>query len=315
MNCPLCGKDHIISSDLLPSRPSVIFSPCSQCMIKIRPKDQPVSDYNPVEKCICGRRFIDDVMADIWILLKNMDIFKGNEPLSDIGTPLINPGVFLLRPPVLPSRSLIFITNKITVTTALRIYEEVPEVMGIISRCGDVPGAGDLVEGKPSKESSDTLLCGCDMRADVFQTRRGPLLITKLQHAIHIEYPKGTDLKVRAVESNIHRFNPDVFIDACSGPGTLGLVASLMGVREVIMCDIWYASAWCAGYNLLVNQKRLGLSQVRMFQQMEGMPRIRSDDPELVCEANGGKCQSKGIPWILYWHSTLFTSRTATYGF
>ena len=306
MECPLCGIDHIISSDLLPSRPSEYFVPCPDCNKTTRPKDSPVTGSPEKKTCNCGRRPIDEVMAEIWLLLKESGVLMGNEPLSDIGTPLINPGVFLVRPPVLPPRSLILITDKIPEEAALFMYEKVPEVMGIILRSGNVPGTGDLMCGSPAEGFSDTLLCGCDMRADVFPTSHGPVLITKIQHAIHVEFPNGLNLKVRSVESNLQRTRADVFIDACSGPGTLGIVAALFGVREVIMCDVWYASAFCAGYNLLVNQKKLGLPEIRFLESLDKMPKVRYGRPELVCEARGENTRIRvfhgpyeGLPPIL----------------
>ncbi|MDD1724510.1 MAG: hypothetical protein LUQ07_05215, partial [Methanospirillum sp.] len=127
----------------------------------------------------------------------------------------------------------------------------------------------------------------CDMRADVFLTDKGPVIISKLQHALHIEFPRGIDPKVRSVEDHIRQYRPDVFIDACSGPGTLGIIAALAGVREVVMCDVWYASILCSIVNLKANRKLIGLDTISLLCQITHLDSVYAGRPKIVCEATG----------------------------
>lgn len=289
MQCPFCERDHIMSVDDLPSRPSSLFSPCPECVIVTRPKDKPVEPPPPIPpgRCRCGRRFIDDVMADTWLHLKDRGFIDASDPLSAVGTPMISPGIFLLRPPVLPSRSLLLISDRIPPETASFLYRKVPELLGIICHRGPVAGAGDQTAVSSLDGYEDILLCGCDIREDIFHTSKGPVAIAKLQHALHIEFPKGIDPKIQAVESQVRRVHPDVFIDACAGPGTLGLVAALLGVKDVVLCDVWYASVWSIIESIELNKRKIGISDIAVFRDLADLPRVYAGDPELVCEASG----------------------------
>lgn len=286
MKCPQCGADHIRRIEDIPSHPSELYSPCPHCITISRPKDKPVLTP-PLPPCSCGRRFIDEVMADIYLVLRDLSVIPEDEPLAAIGTPLINPGVFVRKPPVLPSRSLLLISNAISRNIAAILYDRVPELMGIIRNCGNTPGAGDVKDQDSVSGSENLLLCGCDMRADVFMTGNGPVIISKLQHALHIEFPKGIDPKVRSVEDHIRQYHPDVFIDACSGPGTLGIIAALAGVREVVMCDVWYASILCSMLNLKANRTTIGLTTISLHRQITNLDSVYTGWPKLVCEASG----------------------------
>ena len=49
----------------------------------------------------------------------------------------------------------------------------------------------------------------------------------------------------------------DLFVDACAGAGTLGLVAALRLFPGVVLNDAWGPAAWFAGLNLAVNREAL----------------------------------------------------------
>ncbi|PWR73526.1 hypothetical protein ACKUB1_04750 [Methanospirillum stamsii] len=289
MKCSCCGEDHIICPGDL-GRPSALFAPCPHCNPHIRVKESPVSPDEIVNgPCQCNRRFIDDVMASLYQVLQTEGVIKGTEPLSALGTPLICPGLFLRRPPVLPSRSLILISDLISESAAEIAYRKVPELLGVVYHSHEFPGPGDVRCGCEPSIHEGRLLFGCDVRADIFLCGKGPVIIIKKQADLHIEFPKGIDPKVMGVEEQVRRFHPDVFIDACAGPGTLGITAALFGVPEIIMCDVWHASVWSAIQSIRVNKIKLGISQISIFKDISKCPPVWGGKPVLICEATGEK--------------------------
>ncbi len=292
MKCPVCGKDHILLPEQIPKHSSDHYKPCEFCLQtpeadKAGPPELSINT-NPCEKC--GRRHIDSVMTEIYREFVNTGIFKGSENLSSVGVPLINPGIFLRRTPYLPERSLLLISNYPESALAEKMYKKIPELSGIIT--GDErPGANDNFSGFFSEKSSfseSRLLAGCDCRGDLFLTMSGPVLIYKMQRAIHIEYPKASDPKIRSLEANIKRVKPDTFIDACSGAGTLGISALICSVTNVILCDIWYAAAFFSAFNLFVNQKALKLNKIEIYETIDDLKAnpIRIE-PGLIAKAEG----------------------------
>jgi len=245
--------------------------------------------------CQCNRRSLDDVMAEVYQVLVKERALSGTEPLSKLGTPLICPGMFLRRPPVLPRRSLLLISDIIPDSAAKKVYEQVPELLGIVYHSHEFPGPGDVISGHESAIREGRLLSGCDVRADIFLSGRGPVVVIKKQADMHIEFPKGIDPKVISVEEQVRRLHPDVFIDACAGPGTLGITAALFGVPEIIMCDVWFASVWSAIQSIRVNKIKLGISEIRIYEDITTRLPVYSGQPVLICEARGN-----GIHILLY---------------
>jgi len=302
MKCSCCGEDHIICPGDVITRPSELFAPCPHCNPHIRQKDQPVPAGEVVNgPCQCSRRSIDDVMAEIYLVLVKQGIISGSEPLSAIGTPLICPGLFLRRPPVLPPRSLLLISDLVSEPAAKMAYGEVPELLGVVYHSHEIPGPGDVTRGSAPSIQEGRLLCGCDVRSDIFFSGKGPVIIVKKQADMHIEFPKGIDPKVASVEGQVRRLHPDVFIDACAGAGTLGITAALFGVPQVIMCDVWHASVWSAIQSLRVNKKKLGISEIRICGDIARRPPVWAGEPVLICTASG-----KGVQINLYHGSYEF---------
>lgn len=215
----------------------------------------------PGEVCSCGKAFIDDVFVRLYHCLIDAGLLSGNEPLSAVGTPLIDPGLYLRAPPHLPLRSLLIISSVFDADTAQRAYRTIPHISGILSDCQKPPGIGDTWGDSEPVWSEHTLLCGCDVRADLFSTSRGPVAIYKKQGSAHIEFPHGLDPKIRSLESAIRTVHPDLMVDACSGSGTLGISSMRLGVDHVILNDPWYAAAFFSGFNLMVNHDILGLNE------------------------------------------------------
>ena len=164
--------------------------------------------------------------------------------------------------------------------------EDVPELRGVIKKENFIPGvSGPDAESVPRVYE---LLAGCDVRADIFPLRTGPLVMYKQQSRIHVEFPRGGYPKIHAVEEHVK--NPPVpyFIDACSGVGTLGLAAACLGVDHVVLNDTWYASAYWSAFNLEVNREYLRINRVRIFEQegdMQKHPVMK--EPVKIAETDG----------------------------
>ena len=242
------------------SRKQDFFSPCPDCLHMERNKRIPPDDAGPYV-CSCGKAFIDDVFVRLYHTLVDTGLFTGTEPLSAVGTPLIDPGLFLRVPPHLPPRSLLLISSAFDAVTAQTAHRDVPQLSCILSGADCTPGIGDIRDLPGQSGSEYELLCGCDVRADIFSTSNGPVVVYKKQGSIHIEFPHGIDPKIRSLEGAVRRVHPQLFVDACSGPGTLGLCGMRLGVKHAILNDPWYAAAFFSGFNILVNQEILGLDE------------------------------------------------------
>ena len=260
MYCPACGGDHVHNAQELLTTRYDLFSPCPDCNRIIRNKSGPPDDTSP-PLCHCGKAFIDDVYARLYRLLTDAGIFSGNEPLSAVGIPLIDPGIFLRAPPFLPHRSLLLISSVFDEETACHAYHEIPQISGILQGGDHVPGIGDRTDDSEPVCSELKLLCGCDVRADFFPTSKGPAVVYKKQGAAHIEFPHAINPKIRSVESAIQKIHPSLFVDACCGVGTLGITSGILGVHHILLNDPWYAAAFFSAFNLLVNKKTMGLDE------------------------------------------------------
>ena len=133
-----------------------------------------------------------------------------------------------------------------------------------------------------------TLLAGCDVRADIYPLATGPLVVYKQQSLIHVEFPRAGYPKLRSVAAHVGTSPVPLFVDACSGPGTLGLAAACLGVPHVVMNDAWYASAFWSAFNLDVNPCYLDIRKVRIFGHLGDMARhpvVR--DPVKIAETVG----------------------------
>jgi hypothetical protein len=285
MKCPVCGMDCVKSAkDILATLPTV-FLPCTDCGIRPLDKHAPLPSLEYEKPCSCGKRFIDEVFAHIYVIMVEEGDLKPTDPLIAVGSPLVHPGYAMDRPPFLPEKSLTLLSPSATKKTAERLMEEVPELRGVIKKESFIPGIATDIESVPRVYE---LLAGCDVRADIFPLRTGPLVMYKQQSRIHIEFPRGGYPKIHAVEQHVG--NPPVryFVDACSGVGTLGLTAACLGVPHVILNDAWYASAFWSAFNLEVNREYLRIDRVRVFEQEEDMQKHPvTRDPIKIAETEG----------------------------
>ncbi|KUK62233.1 MAG: hypothetical protein XD82_0754 [Methanoculleus marisnigri] len=251
MHCPVCGHDCVTDARALLTELPGRFAPCPDCMGLVYDKQSPPPDIDTVEPCpSCGKRFIDEVFARIYRVMVAEGDLAGTEPLAAVGTPLVHPGSAMHRAPYLPPGSLVLLSRSVGERAAARLVAEVPEVRGVVRTGAATPGIKDT-DAAPQVY---TLLAGCDVRADIFHTRAGPIVVYKQQSALHIEFPRDRDPKILALEREIGRHRPRTFVDACSGAGTLGLAAIRAGVPHVIANDAWYAAAYWTAYNLQVNR-------------------------------------------------------------
>ena len=286
MKCPVCEMDCVESAkDLLATLPT-IFLPCADCSMRTLDKRSPLPMLEYAEPCSCGKRFIDEVFAHMYVIMVEEGDLNQTDPLIAVGSPLVHPGFAMDRPPFLPEKSLVLLTTRVTKITAERLVMEVPELRGVVKKGDFVPGItnSDLHSVPKVYE----LLAGCDVRADVFPLWTGPMVMYKQQSLIHIEFPRMGYPKIRAVEQHVG--NPPVtcFVDACSGVGTLGLAAACLGVPHVVMNDAWYASAFWSAFNLEVNRGYLKISRVKIFEQLQDMQKHPvTIDPIKIAETVG----------------------------
>lgn len=279
MDCVKAAKDILVT---LPT----IFLPCAECSIRTLDKRAPLPALEFAQPCSCGKRFIDEVFAHMYVIMIEEGNLKPTDPLIAVGSPLVHPGYAMDRPPFLPQKSLTLLSSTSTKKTAERLIEEVPELRGVIKKENFIPGiARSDIESVPRVYE---LLAGCDVRADIFPLRTGPLVMYKQQSRIHIEFPRSGYPKIHAVEQHVGNPPVSYFIDACSGVGTLGLAAACLGVPRVVLNDAWYASAFWSGFNLEINREYLRIDRVRVFEQEEDMQRHPvTREPIKIAETEG----------------------------
>ena len=286
MKCPVCGDDCVKEAHEIISMIPAVFARCKDCRFKILDKSLPPPPDAYHEACRCGRRFIDEVFAHLYALLVREGIFTGKEALKDVGSPLLHPGYPVTTPPFLPKDSLVLLSRYPNPAVAQMMVDEIPEVRGVV-RSGDfIPGVIDPALISPPR--SYELLAGCDVRANVFPTKMGPVVLYQQQSTIHIEFPRWQNPKISSVEERIARIRPEWFVDACCGAGTLGITAARLGVPHVILNDTWYAAAAWAAYNVGVNREFFRIDEVKThieFPLMAEHP-VR-EEPVLIAETEG----------------------------
>ena len=229
----------------------------------------PVPEYG--EPCSCGKRFIDDVFAHMYGIMREEGDLTSRDPLIAVGSPLIHPGFAIDRPPFLPAKSLVLLSGKVHKKAARRIVAEVPEVRGVVKTADFVPGLVSYEAQAVPRVY--TLLAGCDVRADIYPLATGSLVVYKQQSLIHVEFPRAGYPKLRSVAARVG--NPPVpfFVDACSGPGTLGLASACLGVPHVVLNDAWYASAFWSAFNIEINRAYFDVEAVRILGNLGDMAR------------------------------------------
>ncbi len=285
MHCPVCGHDCVTDARTILAELPGRFAPCPDCMGLVYDKRSAPPDIDTAEPCpSCAKRFIDEVFAHIYRVMVAEGDLAGTEPLAAVGTPLIHPGTVMRSAPYLPARSFVLLSRSVGERAAARLVAEVPEVRGVVRTGAGTPGITDT----DAEPQAYTLLAGCDVRADVFPTRAGPVVVYKQQSALHVEFPRERDEKILSLEREIDRHRPRTFVDACSGAGTLGIAAARAGVPRVIANDAWFAAAFWTACNIAVNREFLGLGEVTMHRSYDDLRRRPvARDPVRVASAAG----------------------------
>ncbi|MDD1705934.1 MAG: hypothetical protein LUQ12_02715 [Methanoregulaceae archaeon] len=286
MKCPVCGDDCVKDAHEIIGMIPAVFARCKDCRMKILDKNSPPPPDSFHEPCRCGRRFIDEVFAHLYALLVREGIFSGNEVLREAGSPLLHPGYPFITPPFLPGDSLVLLSRYPDQRVAQMMVDEIPEIRGVV-RSGDfIPGVAD--PGLETPPRSYELLAGCDVRANVFPTKTGPVVIYQQQSTIHIEFPRVHNPKINSVEERIARLRPEWFVDTCCGAGTLGITGARMGVPHVILNDTWYAAAFWAAYNTKVNREFFRVDEVKIHAEYRSLAEYPvGREPVLIAETVG----------------------------
>ncbi|MEI7434764.1 MAG: hypothetical protein WCJ93_10980 [Methanomicrobiales archaeon] len=285
MKCPVCGGDCVDTAHDILLNTGQVFSPCPDCQGRVLDKKAPLKNRFYEPPCSCGKRFIDEVFAHSYVVMIEEGLLSGTEPLAKVGMPLIHPGFVMREPPYLPPRSLVLVSAMVTPGVAARLVSEVPEIRGVV-RSGDfVPGiAGPEPGGVPRTYE---LLAGCDVRASIFPTSSGPLVLYQQQSQIHIEFPRNYNPKIESVERKI-TLNTQWFVDAACGVGTLGLTAARLGVPHVVMNDAWFSAAFWSAFNISINSEFLAVDEVVMHRTYEEIKaRPVGNMPEKIAETRG----------------------------
>jgi len=280
MECPCCGESCVQTAEMVLSRVEDMYQACRGCAAEIcLDKSTPLKNLPPkIERCPeCGKATLDGVMLEALRILKEVGLRDEKDCLKSVGWPLICPGYPLAYPPRLGPRTLVLMSQRLSAMAAEEVVKRVPEVRGIILSRG-VSGMAD------SKAVEGELLAGCDIRADIIRGSAGELVIYKSQSKIHVEFPRPRNLKVEALERYLFHGRSRSVVDALCGPGTLGLMASLMGVKKAVLNDIWLPAVENAVLNIEVNKGLLGIDKIERFP----MPKNKiGDKPVLVCKASG----------------------------
>jgi hypothetical protein len=285
MKCPVCGGDCVDTAHDILLTTGQVFSPCPDCHGRVLDKRAPLKNRFYEPPCSCGKRFIDEVFAHCYVVMVEEGLFSGTEPLAGVGMPLIHPGFVMREPPYLPARSLVLVSSVVTSEVAVRLFKEVPEVRGVV-RSGDfVPGIADPELGRVPRTYD--LLAGCDVRASIFPTSSGSLVLYQQQSQIHIEFPRTYNPKIESVERKI-TLNTQWFVDAACGVGTLGLTAARLGVPHIVMNDAWFSAAFWSAFNISVNSEFLAIDEVVMLTTYDEMKaRTVGRMPEKIAETRG----------------------------
>ncbi|MDP1552952.1 MAG: methyltransferase [Methanobacteriaceae archaeon] len=255
-----CGSTCISTAEEILIKAKNTFNPCKNCLKPSIKKFTPISKQislnsfdSQFERCLCGKRHLDLVMAHVLKLMIRENLQSKNATLRNACAPLITPAYPLQASPYLGENSLIVLSPKMNQKCAEKIMEEVPEVKAVIK--GESQNVVGLKDSSYNPHVYETL-AGCDMRCDIMNTPKGPICVHKDQSEIHIEFPSHKSAKITStslfIKKNFHNMDFTV-IDATSGPGTLGIFSLMAGASKVIFNDLWKPATHMTALNLEVN--------------------------------------------------------------
>ncbi|RAP52672.1 MAG: hypothetical protein BZ137_08350 [Methanosphaera sp. rholeuAM130] len=238
-----CKKSCIDSKEDVLDNIKELYLPCEECTTKRLKKSLPLSRQVKTEKITadyglcskCKKRNIDHVMAHILKILMDNNLQSSTASIRKTGTPLITPGMYLERQPFLSENTLVMLIDNIDKKTARIIFEEVPEVKGVLK--GNINDTVGQITEKDNVYNYE-LLAGCDIRCDVQDSDMGQVLVYKQQSKIHVEYPKPESPKILEVKQELEKYDAPTVVDAMCGPGTLGIYALKRNAKKVIFNDV-----------------------------------------------------------------------------
>ncbi|MGP8320840.1 MAG: hypothetical protein ACT6FE_00730 [Methanosarcinaceae archaeon] len=292
ITCPTCGGSRCIepSGNILDNS-YILYMACGDCHPdpKLR-KDTPFFlveqegyDNRPCNNC--GARHLDIVMADALEVMIKHGCRNNETRLFDVGTPLITIGCPLAFAPRLKTDDLILITDNINKQVAGELIN-IPEIKGVIKRVG-TPAQSVGILDTDSEPHTYELLAGCDMRCDIVTSSFGELCIYKNQSKIHIEFSRESPEKMQVLERLYIQghLTGETVIDGFCGPGTLGLMCMLAGVKHLILNDAWKTAIENTLLNIEANTDILGV-ELEKLVDTSSMPDI-GDEPVHVAHAKG----------------------------
>ncbi|WAI00168.1 hypothetical protein [Methanogenium organophilum] len=274
MKCPVCGGSCLENATEIILQRETGHLPCPSCRTTILDKRSPPSFRRKAPCPACGKRPLDEVVADCWTIMAEAGDLPATAPVMAAGIPLIHPGVALTEPPHLGNASMVFLSRSVTLPAAERIMAEIPEIKGVVHDTGTVPGIAEMEAILPEYHTHKPL-AGCDVRANIFETGEAPITVFMQQSCAHIEYPRGFDPKLVTTATEVIRHQPEVFVDAACGAGTLGITAGQYDIPQIIMNDAWGYAAYWAAVNLDINRDALGLESVEIhitYEDVQGAP-------------------------------------------
>ncbi|MDO5848410.1 MAG: 50S ribosomal protein L11 methyltransferase [Methanobrevibacter sp.] len=219
---------------------------CENCQdIQIK-KFTPIVDYEDYDnlngdflKCVCGKRPLDVVMANILKIMIEENIVSEKATLRR-NSPIPMPAFCYssLNPQFINEDALILIHPDFNQSVAKRLFEEIPEVKGVLKGSGSetigiLSKDADLVEFK--------LLAGKSDRIDVLRTLiPEKIVISKDQRNSHIEVASTTESKLLKLYNYLENtgIGTDLAIDGMCGSGAIGIFLLKYGFKKVIFNDI-----------------------------------------------------------------------------
>ena len=220
------------------------LNPCNNCQdIQIK-KFSPIIDYPDYNKlsadflrCSCDKRPLDVVMAHILKIMIEEEIVSKKAILRR-NSPIPIPAFCYstLNTQFITRDGLILIHPDFNKKVAERLFEEVPEVKGVLK--GNPNKTVGIID-KNSEPYEFELLAGKSDRVDVLRTLIGEkITISKDQQNTHIEVASTTEQKLLTIYNYLKDHNFKTALDGMCGSGTIGIFLIKYGFKKVIFNDI-----------------------------------------------------------------------------
>ena len=198
--------------------------------------DELTGDYM---RCECGKRPLDIVMSHILKIMIESGIVPEKATLRrNSPVPLSNFYYSSLNPQFISEKTLILLHPDFTEEVALRLVDEVPEVVCVLK------GSPQVLTGQLDRNSEIShfeLLVGDDTQINVMRTLLSQkIVIVKNQSRHHIEVAMTTEDKLVRLHNYLDnkKVNKGVAVDAMCGLGAIGIYLLKYGFGKVIFNDI-----------------------------------------------------------------------------